>query len=57
VRISGDFVMRAEVLELESRLRGLIYDRDAIADALSQVDVSKCFGDVSRQEVLAFVSP
>jgi lipoate-protein ligase A len=57
VRISGEFVMRAEVLELESRLRGLIYDREAIEDALSQVDVSKYFGDVSRQEVLAFVSP
>jgi lipoate---protein ligase len=57
VRISGDFAMRAEVHELESRLRGLIYDRDTIADALSQIDVSSCFGDVSRQEVLAFLSP
>jgi lipoate-protein ligase A len=57
VRISGDLAMRAEVHELESRLRGLIYDRDTIADALSQIDVSRCFGDVSRQEVLAFLSP
>jgi hypothetical protein len=43
--------------ELESRLRGLIYDREAIADALRQVDVSSCFGDVSLQKVLAFLSP
>jgi lipoate-protein ligase A len=57
VRISSDFTMRAEVNELEARLRGLIYDREAIADVVSQVDVTMCFGDVSRRKVLAFLSP
>jgi lipoate-protein ligase A len=57
VRISSDCTMRAGVHELELRLRGLIYDREPIADVVSQADVSSCFGEVSREAVLDFLSP
>jgi lipoate---protein ligase len=57
VRIFGDLMERKEVSDLESRLRGLAYERDALAEVLNDVDVMMYFGDVSRQEVLAFLSP
>ena len=41
-------VERADVREIESRLCGLAYERDVVAGALSAVDSTDYFGDVSR---------
>jgi lipoate-protein ligase A len=56
-RFFGDFMGRAEVSELESLLRGLVYDRDSLAAALGNVDVSEYFGVIDSDDVLALLSP
>jgi lipoate-protein ligase A len=57
VRFFGDFMGRAEVSDLETRLRGLIYDRDALAGALSEVDLRQYFGEIADGDVLALLAP
>ena len=57
VRFFGDFMGRAEVSELEALLRGLVYDRDSLAAALGNVDVSEYFGVIGSDDVLALLSP
>jgi lipoate-protein ligase A len=57
LRIFGDFMGRADVADLEAVLIGLPYDRDAIRGALAHVDLSRYFGDVSREDVLGLLLP
>lgn len=57
LRIFGDFMGRADVAALEARLLGLPYDRAALQAALSDVDVSAYFGDVSPEDLLTLVAP
>jgi len=57
VRIFGDFMGRRDVAELESRLRGVAYDRDAMLSAIGDEDLSAYFGDVARDEVLTLLLP
>jgi lipoate---protein ligase len=56
-RFFGDFMGRSEVSELEAQLKGVTYDRDALARALANIDVRQYFGDVSRDDVLALLAP
>lgn len=57
VRIFGDFMGRRDVGELESRLVGIPYTRDAVVAALDGVEMSEYFGDVSSEEVVALIAP
>ena len=57
VKFFGDFMGRAEVGDLETRLQGLAYHREAIADALTGVDVREYFGDIGRDDVLGLLAP
>lgn len=57
LRIFGDFMGRRDVAELEARLRGVAYDRDAMLAALGDEDLSQYFGDVAREDVLALLLP
>jgi lipoate-protein ligase A len=57
VRIFGDFMGREDVGDLERRLVGLDYARDAIAAVLAGVDVRDYFGDVPAEDVLALLAP
>ena len=57
LRIFGDFMGRRDVAELEARLRGVAYERDAMLAALGDEDLSQYFGDVSREDVLALLLP
>ena len=56
-RIFGDFMGRADVRELEARLCGLAYERDVVAGALSAVNPTDYFGDVSRDDILSILHP
>jgi lipoate---protein ligase len=56
-RFFGDFMGRAEVVELESRLQGLVYDRTALAEALADVDVRQYFGEIDQADVLGLLAP
>jgi lipoate---protein ligase len=57
VRFFGDYMGRAEVGELEARLAGLTYDRHALSEALSDLDVRNYFGDIGRDDVLELLAP
>lgn len=57
VKIYGDFIGLDEVSELEERLRGTAYRREALAAVLAEVDPSRYFGEVSLGEFLTFLSP
>lgn len=57
VRIFGDFMGRTDVAELERRLTGIPYSAEALDVAIGDADVSDYFGDVSREDVLALLSP
>ncbi|MEP7087560.1 MAG: lipoate--protein ligase [Gemmatimonadota bacterium] len=57
VRFFGDFMGRTEVRELEARLEGLPYDREAIVAVLGDLDVGQYFGDIASDDVLALLAP
>jgi len=57
VRLFGDYMGRRDVAELESRLRGVAYDRDAMLAAIGDSDLSQYFGDVAREDVLGLLLP
>ena len=57
VRIFGDFMGRRDVDELEVLLAGVLYERDAILDALAEVDMASFFSGISRSEVLGVLCP
>jgi len=57
VRLFGDYMGRRDVAELESRLRGVAYDRDAMLGVIGDTDLSQYFGDVSREDVLGLLLP
>jgi len=57
IRLFGDYMGRSDIGELEARLRGIAYDRDAIVSVLGGVDVTEYFGDISREEVLSLLAP
>jgi lipoate-protein ligase A len=56
-RIFGDFLGRSDVGEIEARLAGLPYDRDAIVRALETVNLADYFGDIGREDVLDILCP
>ncbi|HXT48629.1 MAG TPA: lipoate--protein ligase, partial [Gemmatimonadaceae bacterium] len=57
VRLFGDYMGRSDIGELEARLRGLAYDRPALASVLGGVDVSEYFGEIGRDDVLDLLAP
>ena len=57
VRLFGDYMGRSDICELEAQLRGIVYERDAIAGVLGGVHVAEYVGDISREEVLELLSP
>ena len=56
-RIFGDFMGRRDVDELEALLAGVLYERDAMLDALADVDMTEFFSGISRSEVLSVLCP
>jgi lipoate-protein ligase A len=57
VRLFGDYMGRSDIGELEARLRGLAYDRDALASVLGGLAISEYFGDIGREDVLELLAP
>ncbi|HEX6643186.1 MAG TPA: lipoate--protein ligase [Gemmatimonadales bacterium] len=55
VRFFGDFIGMAEVSGLEARLRGIRYERRAVAHALDAVDVTEYFGPLESAELVALI--
>ncbi len=55
IRFFGDFFGEADVADLEAQLTGIRFDREAIAEALAGVDVSKYFAGLSDAEFVDFL--
>jgi len=51
-RIFGDFFGVAEITEIEELLIGLPYKKEEIAQAFDQVDVSRYFGKLDRNQLI-----
>jgi lipoate---protein ligase len=51
-KIFGDFFGVGDVSDIENKLNGVRYDREAIENALEAIDLTHYFGNVSRQEFL-----
>jgi lipoate-protein ligase A len=52
IRIYGNFNGVRDVIELEEQLVGIRYDPEAIASALSNIDIRPYFGDLDRAEFI-----
>ena len=50
-RITGDFFAAREIGELEQKLEGLPYEREALLAALRQVPLDQYLGDVTAEEL------
>ncbi|MET3729738.1 lipoate-protein ligase A [Fictibacillus halophilus] len=51
-KIFGDFFGVGDVSDIENKLNGVRYDREAIESVLEDIDLSHYFGNVTRQEFL-----
>ncbi|MEG6575103.1 MAG: lipoate--protein ligase [Caldibacillus debilis] len=54
-KIYGDFFGVGDVADIEKRLTGVRYDREAMAEALKDVDLKHYFGNIEREEFFAFL--
>lgn len=51
-KIFGDFFGVGDVADIENKLNGVRYDREAIENVLEDIDMNHYFGKVTRQEFL-----
>lgn len=54
-RIFGTFAGRRDIAELQDKLIGLRYDKEALALALQDEDLSSYFGELSQEDFLALL--
>ncbi|PWU67772.1 lipoate--protein ligase [Gracilibacillus dipsosauri] len=54
-KIYGDFFGVGDVSELEDKLKGVRYDRQAMDDALEDIEVSHYLGKISKEELLGLI--
>ncbi len=54
-KIYGDFFGVGDVAELEQKLIGVRYEKEAVADVFEEVDVQHYFGNVTKDDVLQLV--
>lgn len=54
-KIYGDFFGVGEVAEIEELLNGVRYEREAIAEALADLDVTHYFGKVTKDELINLI--
>ena len=54
-KIYGDFFGVGEVADIERKLTGTRYEKEAISRVLDEIDVRHYFGNVTKEEILAFI--
>ncbi|MCY3035467.1 MULTISPECIES: lipoate--protein ligase [Aerococcus] len=54
-KIYGDFFGLGEISDVEEALDGVKYDRQAMVDALSDLDLNKYLGDITAEELVDIV--
>lgn len=55
VKIFGDFFGVGDVSEVEDMLKNVAYDKNAIHDALSDLDMTYYFGRISREDFIELI--
>ncbi|MFC4353574.1 lipoate--protein ligase [Chryseomicrobium palamuruense] len=53
--IFGDFFGVGDMVDVESRLKGTVYSKDAIDQALADIDIPTYFGGISREDFLSLI--
>ncbi|WP_260284574.1 lipoate--protein ligase [Peribacillus aracenensis] len=54
-KIYGDFFGVGEVADIEQKLTGTRYEKEAISSVLDETDVRHYFGNVTKEEILALI--
>ncbi|MED3786359.1 lipoate--protein ligase [Peribacillus frigoritolerans] len=54
-KIYGDFFGVGEVSDIERKLTGTRYEKEAISRVLDEIDVRHYFGNVTKEEILALI--
>ncbi|MCS1350689.1 lipoate--protein ligase [Mechercharimyces sp. CAU 1602] len=54
-KIFGDFFGMGDVTDVESVLRGVRYDKDAITEAVHDLDIQHYFGKITKEEFVQLV--
>ena len=54
-KIYGDFFGVGEVVDIEQKLTGTRYEKEAISRVLDEIDVRHYFGNVTKEEILALI--
>ncbi|WP_144526914.1 lipoate--protein ligase [Peribacillus simplex] len=54
-KIYGDFFGFGEVADIEQKLTGTRYEKEAISRVLDEIDVRHYFGNVTKEEILALI--
>ncbi|MCT4476424.1 lipoate--protein ligase [Peribacillus frigoritolerans] len=54
-KIYGDFFGVGEVTDIEQKLTGIRYEKEAISRVLDEIDVRHYFGNVTKKEILALI--
>ena len=57
LRVFGDFMGRRDVGELETRLNGVLYERDAVFQALADLDLGEFFSGITADQVMSVLAP
>ncbi|EMG29205.1 Lipoate-protein ligase LplJ [Listeria fleischmannii 1991] len=52
IKIFGDFFGVLNVADIEERLTGTVYKKEALESALADIDVKKYFGNITKEEFL-----
>jgi len=54
-KIYGDFFGVGEVTDIEQKLTGVRYEKQAIDAVLEEVDVQHYFGNVTKEDILKLI--
>ena len=52
IKINGDFFGLGEISDVEEKLTGIEYQRDAVSTVFESIDVRKYFGNVAVEELV-----
>lgn len=54
-KIYGDFFGVGEVADIEQKLTGIRYEKEAISKVLDEIDIRHYFGNVTKEEILTLI--
>jgi lipoate---protein ligase len=54
-KMYGDFFGVGEVAEIESKLKGIKYEKSQISAVLDEIDVKHYFGNISKEDFLQLI--